>query len=76
MTEIAVSTKSENETVTILAHKAHKDSKTMKIITFLALLYLPASLVAVRCPTLLIPTMAIHILCANNTPDSIWFQLD
>lgn len=47
MRELAVAAKSENELMAILAGRAQRDSRTIKILTVIALVYLPASLVAV-----------------------------
>ena len=50
MRELAVAAKSENELITILVSKSQKDSHTIKILTIVTLIYLPASLVAVSTP--------------------------
>ena len=47
MREIALATKAENELMSALIGKSQKDSHTVKILTYTALIYLPASLVAV-----------------------------
>ena len=47
MREIALATKAENELMSALIGKSQKDSRTVKILTYTALIYLPASLVAV-----------------------------
>jgi hypothetical protein len=49
MREIAMAAKAENRAVALLLAKAQKDSRTVKILTFVAMLYLPASLIAVSC---------------------------
>lgn len=45
--QIALAAKTENELVSALIGKSQKDSRTVKILTYTALVYLPASLVAV-----------------------------
>ena len=47
MREIALATKAENELMSALIGKSQKDSHTVKVLTYTALIYLPASLVAV-----------------------------
>lgn len=47
MREIALAAKAENELISALISKSQKDSHTVKILTYIALIYLPASLVAV-----------------------------
>ena len=47
MREIAIAAKADNELISILIGKSQKDSHTVKILTYIALIYLPASLVAV-----------------------------
>ncbi len=47
MREIAQAAKAENELIAILTRKAQKDSHTIKILSIVALIYLPASLTAV-----------------------------
>lgn len=46
--EIATAAKAEQETVALILARAQNDSSLVKILTFVALLYLPASLIAVR----------------------------
>lgn len=48
MREIALAAKAENELISALISKSQKDSHTVKVLTYIALIYLPASLVAVR----------------------------
>lgn len=50
MREIALAAKAENELMSALISKSQKDSHTVKVLTCIALIYLPASLVAVRFP--------------------------
>lgn len=45
--EIATAAKAEQEAVALIFAKAQKDSSLVKILTFVAMLYLPASLIAV-----------------------------
>lgn len=47
MREIALAAKAENELISALISRSQKDSHTVKILTYIALIYLPASLVAV-----------------------------
>ena len=47
MCEIALATKAENELMSGLIGKSQRDSHTVKVLTYAALIYLPASLVAV-----------------------------
>jgi hypothetical protein len=47
MREIAAAAREENKAVAQLLAKAQKDSRTVKVLTFVAMLYLPASLIAV-----------------------------
>lgn len=49
--EIALATKAENELMSALIGKSQKDSHTVKVLTYTALIYLPASLVAVSLVT-------------------------
>lgn len=50
MREIAIAAKAENELIMVLIGKSQKDSYLIKLMTVIALLYLPANLVAVREP--------------------------
>lgn len=50
MREVALATKAENELMAILVGKSQRDSHTIKVLTIIALTYLPASLVAVSLP--------------------------
>ena len=47
MREIALATKAESEIMSALISKSQRDSHTVKVLTYIALIYLPASLVAV-----------------------------
>ena len=47
MREIALAAKAENELISALIGKSQQDSHAVKILTYIALVYLPASLVAV-----------------------------
>ena len=47
MREIALAAKAENELMSALIAKSRRDSHTVKVLTYIALIYLPASLVAV-----------------------------
>lgn len=47
LTDMGISAKNESESLRSLSERAVKDSRFMKILTFAALLYLPASLIAV-----------------------------
>lgn len=52
LTEIGNEAKRDNAAIVALTRQARKDSRLAKTITFVAMLYLPASLVAVStCPT-------------------------
>jgi hypothetical protein len=48
LNQITSAIRTENEKLNELTSKTARDSKTMKALTFLATLYLPASLIAVR----------------------------
>ena len=52
MRQIALAAKAENELMSTLIGESRKDSRTVKILTYTALIYLPASLVAVSFVTL------------------------
>jgi hypothetical protein len=47
MKQLTIAANSENEVLGYLAKESHRDSRFVKILTFVALLYLPASLIAV-----------------------------
>jgi hypothetical protein len=47
LTELGISAKEESESLRILSEQAQKDARFTKILTFVAMLYLPASLIAV-----------------------------
>ena len=47
MRELAVAAKAENELIAVLIGKSQRDSHTIKVLTIIALIYVPASLVAV-----------------------------
>ncbi|KAE8354537.1 hypothetical protein BDV28DRAFT_79440 [Aspergillus coremiiformis] len=47
MHKIALAGNEENKSIKILSEKAQRDSQSVKILTYIAMLYLPASLVAV-----------------------------
>ena len=47
MREIALAAKAENELMSALLSESQRDSRTVKVLTYIALVYLPASLVAV-----------------------------
>ena len=47
MRELALASKRENELMAVLGGKSQRDSHTIKILTIVALIYLPATLVAV-----------------------------
>ncbi|KAF6236137.1 hypothetical protein HO173_005766 [Letharia columbiana] len=46
MREIAIAAKADNELISVLIGKSQNDSHTVKVLTYIALIYLPASLVA------------------------------
>ena len=48
MKDVAIETKKENETLTRLAAQTANDSKTLKALTLIATIYLPATFLAVR----------------------------
>lgn len=50
LTDLGISTKDESKSLRILSEQAAKDSRFMTILTFVAMLYLPATLVAVSLP--------------------------
>lgn len=45
---LATASNEKNETIARLTEEARRDSKSLKILTFVAMLYLPATLMAVR----------------------------
>ena len=45
--EIALAAKAENELISALISESRRDSRTLKVLTYIALIYLPAGLVAV-----------------------------
>ena len=47
LTDLGTSAREENKAIIVLTKQGRKDSRFMKILTFIAILYLPASLVAV-----------------------------
>lgn len=47
LTELGQAAKQENAAIMKLTEKGRRDSRSTKILTFIAMLYLPASLVAV-----------------------------
>lgn len=47
LTELGKSSKEESERLRIISEQAQKDARSTKILTFVAMLYLPASLIAV-----------------------------
>lgn len=49
LSELGSSSREENKAMIVLTKQGRQDSRFMKILTFIAMLYLPASLVAVRC---------------------------
>lgn len=49
LTDLGTSAREENKAMIVLTKQGRQDSKFMKILTFIAMLYLPASLVAVSC---------------------------
>lgn len=59
MREIAIAAKAENELMSALISKSQKDSHTVKVLTYIALIYLPASLVAVS----LYPKLILWLRC-------------
>lgn len=48
MASMATAANAQNQTLKVLAEKTQKDSRSMRIITFIAMAYLPATLIAVR----------------------------
>lgn len=54
---ISEQTASDNKNMVAVAHEAAADSRTMKIATIIAMIYLPASLVAVSSPLPFLPCM-------------------
>jgi hypothetical protein len=54
---IAIQSQLENETLKTIAIQSQKDSKEVKSLTFIATMYLPASLLAVSSPALIIGTL-------------------
>ncbi len=51
LADLGASAKQESESLRVLSEQAQSDARFTKILTFVALLYLPASLVAVSRPT-------------------------
>jgi hypothetical protein len=47
MLTIAEAAQEENKSIAVLAAKSQKDANVVRILTFVAMLYLPASLIAV-----------------------------
>ncbi|KAL9032456.1 MAG: hypothetical protein Q9214_007962, partial [Letrouitia sp. 1 TL-2023] len=46
MRELAIAAKAENELTAVLVGKSQRESHTIKILTVIAMIYLPATLVA------------------------------
>ena len=57
--EIALAAKAENELISALIRKSQRDSHTVKVLTYIALIYLPASLIAVRLHFLLASRLSL-----------------
>ena len=49
---IAIQTQKDNESLKSLTFQGHKEAKTLKILTLIAIMYLPASPIAVSSATL------------------------
>lgn len=66
LTEIGEETKRDNAAIVVLTQQARKDGRFAKTITFVAMLYLPASLVAVStCDTSLLRSL-VELLCSTH----------
>ena len=50
MNRLATASNEENETIARLTEEGRRDSRSLKVLTFVAMLYLPATLMAVRDP--------------------------
>ena len=63
MRVVAIATKKDTEIAGKLAEKAQRDSRSVKVLTFIAMLYLPASLVAVSLRDLpsIFSNLGIHL---------------
>ena len=68
LTDLGASAKEESESLRILSEQAQDDARFIKILTFIAMLYLPASLVAVSWPTSL--RQHIHTYLPSFIADS------
>jgi len=72
--EILEATKRESETLTIIAQRTRVDSRSMKIMTFVAIAYLPANLAAVG---FLIPSLCPlrRLLCFRESSAQLFFRM-
>jgi hypothetical protein len=50
MKDISSTMSNENKLMVYIADKTRRDSRTVKLMTMIALVYLPANLVSVSCP--------------------------
>lgn len=57
---MAIASSAQGDSLRELAEKTHKDSRSIKTLTFIAMVYLPASLVAVSCLSNIVVAGAIH----------------
>lgn len=48
--DLASASNAQNDKLQVLTEEMHKDSRSVRILTFIALVYLPASLMAVSYP--------------------------
>jgi hypothetical protein len=62
LTDLGASAKEETESLRILSEQAQDDARLIKILTFIAMLYLPASLVAVSLVTSLRQHIHTYVL--------------
>src|SRR2546423_3929416 len=67
MRAIAAAAKDESRSVATVLAEAQKDSRTVKVLTFVAMLYLPASLIAVS----MLLHMIFRTVQITCTPDRL-----
>lgn len=72
MREIALATKAESELMSALIGKSQRDSHTVKVLTYIALIYLPASLVAVS--PLASARASFPTASRTELTDQLWFR--
>jgi len=70
MARMTVATNTSTEAIARLTEKAQSDSRSVKILTFVAMLYLPATLVVVNT----IRSPSLRSLGSTNQPGTDYFQ--